>query len=120
MSRILLLGKELTLTTQSGLLMTLRKRPFENIVAKGENAGNQHFLLFPQCFLTIPKRISDFKLHVQCILSSANAFNLNKSKILLCNKQHTFIHFLYTKILKPRERGFGNNVENGKQYHYLH
>ena len=23
----------------------------ENIVAKGENAGNQHFLLFPQCFL---------------------------------------------------------------------
>ena len=24
---------------------------FENIVGKGENAGNQHFLLFPQCFL---------------------------------------------------------------------
>ena len=23
----------------------------ENIVGKGENAGNQHFLLFPQCFL---------------------------------------------------------------------
>ena len=22
----------------------------ENIVKKGENAGNQHFLLFPQCF----------------------------------------------------------------------
>ena len=22
----------------------------ENIVEKGENAGNQHFLLFPQCF----------------------------------------------------------------------
>ena len=22
----------------------------ENIVGKGENAGNQHFLLFPQCF----------------------------------------------------------------------
>ena len=22
----------------------------ENIVAKGENAGYQHFLLFPQCF----------------------------------------------------------------------
>ena len=28
-----------------------RKKPFENIVGKGENAGNQHFLLFPQCFL---------------------------------------------------------------------
>ena len=23
------------------------KKPFENIVEKGENAGNQHFLLFP-------------------------------------------------------------------------
>ena len=22
----------------------------ENIVGKGENAGDQHFLLFPQCF----------------------------------------------------------------------
>ena len=27
--------------------MPLRKKPFENIVGKGENAGNQHFLLFP-------------------------------------------------------------------------
>ena len=25
-----------------------QKKPFENIVGKGENAGNQHFLLFPQ------------------------------------------------------------------------
>ena len=24
---------------------------FENTVGKGENAGNQHFLPFPQCFL---------------------------------------------------------------------
>ena len=27
-------------------------RAFENLVGKGENAGNQHFLLFPQCFLS--------------------------------------------------------------------
>ena len=27
------------------------KQAFENIVGNGENAGNQHFLLFPQCFL---------------------------------------------------------------------
>ena len=26
----------------------------KNIVGKGENAGNQHFLLFPQCFLPFP------------------------------------------------------------------
>ena len=32
----------------------------ENIVGKGENAGNQHFLLFQQCFLTFPKQNSIF------------------------------------------------------------
>ena len=26
----------------------------ENIVVKGENAGYQHFLLFPQCFQKVP------------------------------------------------------------------
>ena len=26
------------------------KKSLENIVGKGENAGNQHFLPFPQCF----------------------------------------------------------------------
>ena len=26
----------------------------EKIVGKGENAGYQHFLLFPQCFLRLP------------------------------------------------------------------
>ena len=28
--------------------MTIRKKALENIVGKGENAGNQHFLLFPR------------------------------------------------------------------------
>ena len=28
------------------LLTTLTNRPFENIMGKGENCGNQHFLLF--------------------------------------------------------------------------
>ena len=36
-------------------LMTLRNEPFEKVVGKGENAGNQHFLLFSQRFL--PHRI---------------------------------------------------------------
>ena len=26
------------------------KKPFENIVGKEKNAGNQHFYIFPQCF----------------------------------------------------------------------
>ena len=48
-------------TTQSWPLMTLRKKVFENIVAKGENAGNQHILLLPQSFLPFPKQISIFQ-----------------------------------------------------------
>ena len=33
------------------LVTTLGKMLIENIVGKRENAGNQHFLLFPLCFL---------------------------------------------------------------------
>ena len=49
---------------ESQLLMTLKDKPFENIVGKGENACNQHFLLFPQCFLPIRKRSSVFQSHL--------------------------------------------------------
>ena len=55
-------------------------KPFESIVGKGENAGNQHFLLFPQCFLLFPRQISIFESHF--VLSSANALNSDKSKNL--------------------------------------
>ena len=41
-----LFGKELT---------TLYEKQFENIVWKGENAGDQHFLLFPTTFSTLPE-----------------------------------------------------------------
>ena len=34
------------------------KVALEKIVGKGENAGNQHFLLFPQCFLLFPMQTS--------------------------------------------------------------
>ena len=59
--------------------MTLRKTLFENIVGKGENADNQHFLLFSQCFLPCWKPIFEFCL----ICLSASAFNLDQYKILL-------------------------------------
>ena len=55
-------------TTQSLLLKTLAKKPFENIVGKGENAGNQHFLLFPQHFLPNQLHKSSFELHLKCHL----------------------------------------------------
>ena len=33
------------------------KEHFENIIEKGENADDQHFLLFPQCFEPYPSQI---------------------------------------------------------------
>ena len=58
----------LTFTTQCLLLTTLRKKPYENIVGKGENAGNQHFLLFPQCFLAHQSPKSSVWLNSYCRL----------------------------------------------------
>ena len=43
-------------------------RPFENIIGKEENAGNQQFLLFPQCFLPSPNQIPVFHLQLLCRL----------------------------------------------------
>ena len=48
--------------------------PFENIVGEGENAGYQHFLIFPAMFSTHPKK--NFSFSFTFILSSANAFIL--------------------------------------------
>ena len=47
-------------TTQSRLLTTLKKEALKNTGEKGENAGNQHFLLFPQCFLLYQREKSSF------------------------------------------------------------
>ena len=58
---------------------------FENMVGKGENAGYQHFLLFPQCFLFQTKKkniiLATFNL------LSANGLNLVWSKILSSGKE---------------------------------
>ena len=35
----------------------LGKKPFENIVAKGENAGDQYFFLLPQSFLLLQEEL---------------------------------------------------------------
>ena len=44
--------------------MTLRKEAFEIILGKGENAGNQHFLLFSKCFLPFPEQFLIFDSHL--------------------------------------------------------
>ena len=52
---------------------------FENIVGKGENAHNELFLLFPQCFLFNQKIVSPF-VHVFDIISLL-ATEFEESKI---------------------------------------
>ena len=63
------------LLTLSDIILTF---PFENIVGKGENAGNQHFLLFPQCFLSIPS----FNFSVTFIFLSASFFSSPEHNVL--------------------------------------
>ena len=65
--------------------MTVKKEAFKNIVRKGENTGYKRFLLFPQCFLPIPKGTSVVKLHLFC--KSANALSLDQSKNLSFGKE---------------------------------
>ena len=60
--------------------MTLKTKPCENIERKGENADAQHFLLFPQCFLSYQGQRLSFELTFK--VSSANAFNLDRYNIL--------------------------------------
>ena len=48
--------------------MTFKRKAFENMVGKGENAGKQDFLLVQQYFLPFPKQIYMFQLHSFCCL----------------------------------------------------
>ena len=95
-------------------LTTLKKKSFENTVGKGENVGNQHFLLFPQCFLPFPKQISIFLSHLFChlqelMLSASTSLkfcHLVKSLVPFDfavnsidqdqNMQNTFLYRLFT------------------------
>ena len=51
-------------------LMTLKIEAFKNILGKGENAGNQHILLFPKCFLFVLKQISISHLFCRLLVLS--------------------------------------------------
>ena len=59
------------------------ENPLEDIGEKGENADYQNFLLIPQSFLTYKGR---FNVLSNIYLSSANAFNLDKTRDFLSSK----------------------------------
>ena len=64
--------------------MTRRKEAFENILGKGENSVNQHFLLFPNVSYHSQNK---FNFSVAHILSSESAWNLDWSKIFWFRKE---------------------------------
>ena len=70
---------------QSLIHKVLQKKTFKNIVGKEENAGNQHFLLFPQCFLPYLRHTLSFKQHKICRLQMH--FNLVEAKIVSFGKE---------------------------------
>ena len=73
------------------------------IVWKGENAGNQHFLSFPQCFHTQKENFS-----VTFILSSVSAFNLDKPKFCcLVKKWNELFQLITINRILLFERYFG-------------
>ena len=80
-------------TIQSRLLTTLKKKALENTVGKEENAGNQHFLLFPTVFSSLPQR--EIVILATFNLWSANAFNFVMSKNLSFGKGFTDFFFSY-------------------------
>ena len=66
---------------------------FKIIVGKGENAGNQHFLPFPQCFLTY--------LHMVCeqgLNSLPNDKILDGSKFKTCADVYSYHKYVIISI----------------------
>ena len=83
--------------------MTLDKKTFENIVGKGENAGNQHFLFLPQCFFMSQNKLKFFS-HVYFVVCKCFQFdqckNLSFGKELIFKCIYTgFLAHLSTKCL---------------------
>ena len=58
--------------------MTLKKESFDNTEGKGENAGNQLFLLFPAMFST--QSVTQIIILTTSKMPSVNAFKLDWSQ----------------------------------------
>ena len=101
-------------TIQSQLLTSPIVKPFENIMGKGENAGDQHFLLFPTIFSTLHK--TNFKISVTFILSS-HAFNLDRCEILSFGKEISVTDMMISVF--DREENIVGKGENAAYQHFL-
>ena len=92
----------------------------ENIVGKGKNAGNQHFLLFPQCFQQ-PSSMN-FELFVsRFVICRCFQFNplpdnkiLDRSKL----KQSADDNSRFDENSRKFSKRVENNVGKGEIAHY--
>ena len=58
-----------------GLIFTcLQYKSFENAAGKGEIAGNEQFLLFPQCFLPVRRTVFHFHQILNCRLQTLSVW----------------------------------------------
>ena len=82
----------------------LWKEALENAVRKGENAGNQHFLLFPQRFLLNQREKSSLQQHLICRLLSIGTYPTN----LLFGKELKKLQHEFFFNIKELEVNFSN------------
>ena len=80
-------------TTQFILLKTLRNEPFENIVGKGENNGNYHFLLCTRYFLPLNNLLYFFS-HIYFVI--CKCFQIGPVYFLCFGKELTLYHTITT------------------------
>ena len=69
------------LTTQSWLVMTLKNIVGKDIVGKGEDAGNQHLLMFPQFFYSIIDRNDNFS-NIWYVVCKCFEFGLVQNSVI--------------------------------------
>ena len=99
--------------------MTLR-RPFQNILGKGKNSSNKHFLLFAQCFVVpINYRRHHFELLLICQLQmlpiwiSLKFYCLVKSYLTILSK----ISQAFSKLCGKQENS-GKNLSFSSVFLY--
>ena len=86
-------------------LNNLGKKHFENFVGKGENAGNQHFVLFPEYILQASQNKFEFLAKFNSSFASAFNFDWLKNSLfgkelrLLLPKHGSSIQDCYSTIL---------------------
>ena len=68
----------MSLFTTQYLLKDPEREVVRTHCGKGENAGNQHFLLFPQCFQTYQRQKSSLDLLVLSHLQMLSVLSIGK------------------------------------------